>query len=100
MLQAHTGTLHVMYMKSIITWDRYKKNVWEDKLRSEITIKYFVKQLCSVKVETSFFLDALDFWLDWGIRQNIIRQLLQWAIMPKFSSSKKFVSYGNLCDNR
>ena len=41
-------------------------------------MKRFVKQaFCSVKAETSFFLDALDFWLDLGIRQNIIRQLLQ-----------------------
>ena len=41
-------------------------------------MKCFVKQaLCSVKAETSFFLDALDFRLDLGIRQNIIRQLLQ-----------------------
>ena len=30
-----------------------------------------------VKAETSFFLDALDFQLDLGIRQNIICQLLQ-----------------------
>ena len=41
-----------------------------------------------MKAETSFFLDALDFWLDLGIRQNIIRQLLQWAILLKFSPSK------------
>ena len=34
------------------------------------------------------FLDALDFWLDLGIRQNIICQLLLWAISPKFSPSK------------
>ena len=52
-------------------------------------MKHFVKQaFCSVKAETSFFLDALDFRLDLGIRQNIIRQLLQWAISPKFSPSK------------
>ena len=38
-------------------------------------MKRFVN--CSVKAETSFFLDALDFQLDLGIRQNIIHQLLQ-----------------------
>ena len=52
-------------------------------------MKRFVKRaFCSVKAETSFFLDALDFRLDLGIRQNIIHQLLQWAISPKFSPSK------------
>ena len=30
-----------------------------------------------MKAETSFFLDALDFWLDLNIHQNIIHQLLQ-----------------------
>ena len=41
-------------------------------------MKRFVKRdFCSVKAETSFFLDPLDFRLVLGIRQNIIRQLLQ-----------------------
>ena len=43
-------------------------------------------------MENSFFLDALDFWLDLGIRQNIIGQFLQWAILPKFTPSK--ILYG------
>ena len=47
----------------------------EDNLCSEITMKRFVN--CSVKAETSFFLDALDFWLDLGIPQNIIHQFSQ-----------------------
>ena len=41
-------------------------------------MKHFVNQVFRlVKAETSFFLNALDFQLDLGIRQNIIRQLLQ-----------------------
>ena len=36
----------------------------------------------------SWNLDIIDFQLDLGIRQNIICQLLQWAISPKFSPSK------------
>ena len=73
--------MQVMYVKSKsheIARDRYKRIYGEDNLRSEITMKRFVKQaFCSVKAETSFFLDTLDFRLDLGIRQNIIRQLLQ-----------------------
>ena len=89
MLHPRTATLQVMYVKSKIMWDCYKRIYGEDNLRSEITMKRFVKRaFCSVKAETSFFLDALDFRLDLGIRQNIICQLLQWAISPKFSPSK------------
>ena len=81
MLHARTATLQVMYVKSKsheIARDRYKRIYEEDNLRGEITTKGFVKRaFCSVKAETSFFLDALDFWLDLGIRQNIIHQLLQ-----------------------
>ena len=41
-------------------------------------MKRFVNRaFCLVKAETSFFLDTLDFQLDLGICQNIIRQLLQ-----------------------
>ena len=78
-----------MYVKSKITWDRYKRIYGEDNLHSEITMKHFIKQaFYLMKAETSFFLDALDFQLDLGICQNIICQLLQWAISPKFSPSK------------
>ena len=62
--------------------------MWVDKLRSEITMKRFVKRIFvwwKLKLHFSW---TLDFWLDLGIRQNIICQLLQWAISPKFSPSK------------
>ena len=59
-----------MYVKSKITLSE----IAQDRNHDET----FVKQaFCLVKAETSFILDALDFRLDLGIRQNIICQLLQ-----------------------
>ena len=54
-----------------IARDCYKRIYGEDNLRSEIMMKRFVN--CSAKAETLFFLGALNFRLDLGIRQNIIR---------------------------
>ena len=50
---------------------------------------------CLVKAETLFFLDALDFRQDLGIRQNIIHQLLREPFRQSFLPPK-FVSYGNI----
>ena len=70
-----------------------RENVWEHKLRSEITMKRFaVKRVFvwwKLKIYFSWvLLSSLDFWQDLGICQNIIRQLLQWAILPKFFPTK------------
>ena len=64
---------HNLNQKSLeIARDRYKRI-------SMVKTTYTVvkRAFCLVKAETSFFLDALDFRLDLGIRQNIIGQLLQ-----------------------
>ena len=70
MLNARTATLQVMYVKSKIMLSEIAR----DRNHDETFVK---RAFCSVKAETSFNLDALDFRLDLGIRQNIIRQLLQ-----------------------
>ena len=50
-----------------------------------------------ILLECLFYLNALYFRLDSGIHQNIICQFLQWAITPKFSSSK--ILYRTVCIN-
>ena len=99
MLNVWTSTLHVMYVKSIITWDRYKRNCVRRQDHSKIMVKCFGSDRLFIE-SWNFIFFTFSVWF--GHLPKYYPTIFAVSYFTKVFFLQNFVSYGNaiaLCYN-